>query len=95
LQSTSNKDGWPPGVLNLPMHNAWDTGSRCSSGVRTVVDALNKEIKVFLNGDDIKKNIATLGAGTDYGTPQQYSDFVAAEAEKFAAIIKQEGLQMM
>jgi len=67
----------------------------CGRAPAPVVDALNKEIKVFLNGDDIKKNIATLGAGTDYGTPQQYSDFVAAEAEKFAAIIKQEGLQMM
>jgi tripartite-type tricarboxylate transporter receptor subunit TctC len=59
-----------------------------------VVDALNKEIKVFLERDDIKKNIAGLGARTDYGTPQQYSDFVAAETAKFATIIKQEGLQM-
>jgi tripartite-type tricarboxylate transporter receptor subunit TctC len=59
-----------------------------------VVDALNKEIKVFLEREDIRKNIAALGARTDYGTPQQYSDFVAAETAKFAAIIKQEGLQM-
>ena len=59
-----------------------------------VVDALNREIKVFLEREDIKKNIAALGARTDYGTPQQFSDFVAAETEKFAAIIKQEGLQM-
>ena len=59
-----------------------------------VVDALNREIKVFLEREDIKKNIAALGARTDYGTPQQYSDFVAAETAKFAAIIKQEGLQM-
>jgi len=59
-----------------------------------VVDALNKEIKVFVAREDIKKNIAALGARTDYGTPQQFSDFVAAETAKFAAIIKQEGLQM-
>ena len=59
-----------------------------------VVDALNREIKVFLEREDIKKNIAALGARTDYGTPQQFSDFVAMETEKFAAIIKQEGLQM-
>jgi tripartite-type tricarboxylate transporter receptor subunit TctC len=59
-----------------------------------VVDALNKEIKVFLEREDMKKNIAALGARTDYGTPQQYSDFVAAETAKFATIIKQEGLQM-
>jgi tripartite-type tricarboxylate transporter receptor subunit TctC len=59
-----------------------------------VLDALNREIQVFLEREDIKKNIATMGARTDYGTPQQFSDFVAAETVKFAAIIKQEGLQM-
>ena len=59
-----------------------------------VVDALNREIKVFLEREDIKKNIAAMGARTDYGTPQQFSDFVQAETTKFAAIIKQEGLQM-
>jgi tripartite-type tricarboxylate transporter receptor subunit TctC len=59
-----------------------------------VVDALNKEIKVFLEREDTRKNIAAMGARTDYGTPQQFSDFVQAETTKFAAIIKQEGLQM-
>jgi len=59
-----------------------------------VVEALNKEIKVFLEREDTKKNIAAMGARTDWGTPQQFSDFVAAETAKFATIIKQEGLQM-
>jgi tripartite-type tricarboxylate transporter receptor subunit TctC len=59
-----------------------------------VVDALNKEIKAFLEREDTRRNIAAMGARTDYGTPQQFSDFVAAETTKFAAIIKQEGLQM-
>jgi tripartite-type tricarboxylate transporter receptor subunit TctC len=59
-----------------------------------VVDALNREIKVFLEREDIKANMAKIGARTDYGTPQQYSDFIAAETAKFGAIIKQEGLQM-
>ena len=59
-----------------------------------VLDALNKEIKVFLEREDIKTNMAKIGARTDYGTPQQFSDFVAAETAKFGAIIKQEGLQM-
>jgi tripartite-type tricarboxylate transporter receptor subunit TctC len=59
-----------------------------------VVDALNKEIKLFLEREDTKRNIAAMGARTDYGTPQQFSDFVAAETAKFAGIIKQEGLQM-
>jgi tripartite-type tricarboxylate transporter receptor subunit TctC len=59
-----------------------------------VVEALNKEIKVFLEREDTKKNIAAMGARTDYGTPQQFSDFVAAETAKFGDIIKREGLQM-
>jgi hypothetical protein len=44
--------------------------------------------------DDIKKNIAAMGARADYGTPRQFSDFVQAETVKFAAIIVKEGLQM-
>jgi tripartite-type tricarboxylate transporter receptor subunit TctC len=59
-----------------------------------IVDALNIQIKAMLERDDIKKNIANMGARSDYGSPQQFSDFVAVETAKFAGIIKQEGLQM-
>jgi tripartite-type tricarboxylate transporter receptor subunit TctC len=59
-----------------------------------IVDSLNAQIKLMLERDDIRKNIAAMGARADYGTPQQFSDFVAAETAKFAGIIKQEGLQM-
>jgi tripartite-type tricarboxylate transporter receptor subunit TctC len=59
-----------------------------------VVDALNKEVKAMLERDDIKKTIVAMGARTDWGTPQQYADFVQAETTKFAEIIKREGLQM-
>jgi tripartite-type tricarboxylate transporter receptor subunit TctC len=59
-----------------------------------VVEALNKEIKALLAREDFKKTIANMGARADWGTPQQFSDFVQAETTKFAAIIKQEGLQM-
>jgi tripartite-type tricarboxylate transporter receptor subunit TctC len=59
-----------------------------------IVDALNQEIKVCLARDDVKRNIEGMGAQPDYGTPQQFSDFVAAETMKFAAIIDKEGLQM-
>ena len=36
------------------------------------------EMKAMLERDDIKKNIAAMGARADYGTPQQFSDFVDA-----------------
>jgi tripartite-type tricarboxylate transporter receptor subunit TctC len=59
-----------------------------------VVDALNLQIKAMLEREEIRKNIATMGARADYGTPKQFSDFVDAETAKFAAIILKEGLQM-
>jgi tripartite-type tricarboxylate transporter receptor subunit TctC len=59
-----------------------------------IVDTLNREIKIFLEREDTKRNIAAMGARTDYGTPQQFSDFVQAETMKFASIIEKEGLQM-
>src|SRR5438105_5308607 len=57
-----------------------------------IVDALNLQIKAMLEREDIKKSIANMGARSDYGTPQQFADFVAAETAKFAEIIKREGL---
>jgi tripartite-type tricarboxylate transporter receptor subunit TctC len=59
-----------------------------------IVDALNKEVKAMLERDDIKKNIAAMGARPDWGTPTQFGDFVLAETVKFGEIIKREGLQM-
>jgi tripartite-type tricarboxylate transporter receptor subunit TctC len=59
-----------------------------------IVDQLNKQVKAMLERDDIRKNIASMGARTDYGTPQQFSNFVDAETRKFASIIEKEGLQM-
>ena len=59
-----------------------------------VLEALNLQIKTFLERDDIKQQVAAMGARTDYGTPQQFAQFVDAETKKFAGIIEKEGLQM-
>jgi tripartite-type tricarboxylate transporter receptor subunit TctC len=59
-----------------------------------IVDALNQQVKLMLDREDIRKNIASMGARPDYGTPQQFSDFVAAETVKFASIIDKEGLHL-
>ena len=48
----------------------------------------------MLAREDIKSTIGKMGATGDWGTPQQFSDFVQAETVKFAEIIKREGLQM-
>jgi tripartite-type tricarboxylate transporter receptor subunit TctC len=65
-----------------------------SSAPAPIVEALNLQIKAMLARDEIKKNIDAMGARADYGSPQQFSDFVAAETVKFAGIIEKEGLQM-
>jgi tripartite-type tricarboxylate transporter receptor subunit TctC len=59
-----------------------------------IVEALNRQVKLMLEREDIRKNIAAMGARPDYGTPQQFSDFVAAETTKFASIIDKEGLHL-
>jgi len=48
----------------------------------------------MLEREEIEKNIASMGARADYGSPDQFSAFVDAETKKFAAIIEKEGLQM-
>jgi len=59
-----------------------------------IVGALNLQVKAMLQRDEIKKNIAAMGARADYGTPEQFAGFIDAETKKFAGIIEKEGLQM-
>jgi tripartite-type tricarboxylate transporter receptor subunit TctC len=59
-----------------------------------VVESLNQQCKAFLETDDAKKRFAVIGARADYQTTAQHKAFVQAEIEKFAGIIKREGLQM-
>lgn len=61
---------------------------------QAAIGALNLEIKAMLEREDVKQSIAGIGARVDYGTPQQFKDFVVAEIAKFAAIAGREGLQM-
>jgi len=70
-------------------------GMFLQSGVpRPALDAYNIEIKNMLARDDMKRNIAAMGAVPDYGTPEQFATFVDAETKKFAGIIGKEGLKM-
>jgi tripartite-type tricarboxylate transporter receptor subunit TctC len=59
-----------------------------------IVNALNLQVKAMLERDDIRKQIAQIGSRADYGTPEQYAEFIEAETNKFAGIIKKEGLEM-
>jgi tripartite-type tricarboxylate transporter receptor subunit TctC len=59
-----------------------------------VVEALNGEIKAFLERPEMQARIGELGARADYGAPAQFAAFVQGETEKFAGIIRRENLQM-
>jgi tripartite-type tricarboxylate transporter receptor subunit TctC len=61
---------------------------------RLIVNAYNAEIKKMLEREDIRKNIAAMGAVPDYGTPEQFTTFINDEIKKFAGIIDKEGLKM-
>ena len=61
-------------------------GSACScrrACRRRCVDALNGEIKAFLDRADTQARIKDIGSVADHGTPAQYTAFVQAEIEKF------------
>jgi tripartite-type tricarboxylate transporter receptor subunit TctC len=59
-----------------------------------VLDALNAEIKLFLQRADAQARIREIGSVADHGTPAQYSAFIQGEIEKFGGIIAREKLQM-
>jgi tripartite-type tricarboxylate transporter receptor subunit TctC len=59
-----------------------------------VLEALNGEIKSFLEKPDMQARIRDLGARPDYTTPAQFTAFVQSETEKFSEIIRNEKLQM-
>ena len=59
-----------------------------------MLDALNAEIKVFLDRADTQTRIRRSARSPDHGTPAQYTAFIQGEIEKFGGIIAREKLQM-
>ena len=59
-----------------------------------VLDALNAEVKTFLERPDTLMRLKEIGSVADHGTPAQYTAFVQAEIDKFGEIVRKEKLQM-
>ena len=53
-----------------------------------IIDRLNKEINATLDDPKMKVKIAGLGGAALTGSPAQFRDFIAAETEKWAKVIK-------
>lgn len=59
-----------------------------------IVDRLSRESMKILQGDDIRRRFAEVGAEPIGGTPQQFAAFMAAETIKWAKVIKASGARV-
>jgi tripartite-type tricarboxylate transporter receptor subunit TctC len=58
------------------------------------VQAFNRQIGLLLEREEVRKQLAAMGARPDYGTAELFGSFLQAENAKFAAIIRQGNLRM-
>ena len=60
---------------------------------RAIVDRLNKELNLILAAGPTRDMILGDGSQVAGGTPEAFGTFVAAEAQKWAKVVKQAGIQ--
>jgi len=59
-----------------------------------IVQRLNAEIEGILQLDDVKMRIAREGVDVVGGTPAQFADFIAAEARRWAEVVKRADIRV-
>jgi len=59
---------------------------------RPIIDRLNKELRLIVTSEDIKKRIIADGGGPVASTPEEYAANIQREEGKWAALIKKLGL---
>ena len=59
-----------------------------------VVQMLNKEINTALGDPRMKARLAILGADVLSGSPSDFAEFIAAQTEKWAKVIKFAGIKV-
>jgi tripartite-type tricarboxylate transporter receptor subunit TctC len=60
---------------------------------RAIVDRLNAETNKALALPAVKDALAKLGIEVDPGTPEQFAEFFAGEAAKYATVVKAAGIK--
>jgi tripartite-type tricarboxylate transporter receptor subunit TctC len=58
-----------------------------------IVAKLNKEINVALADPKIRARISVLGSAVFASSPAEFTNFIAAETEKWAKVIKSAGIK--
>jgi tripartite-type tricarboxylate transporter receptor subunit TctC len=57
-----------------------------------IVDRLNKEVNEALRDPDLDAQLAKLGGVPDIGTPADFGNFIGAEIDKWAKVVRKAGL---
>ncbi len=60
---------------------------------KTIVDRLNREFVAMLNTTELKKHMLLLGAEPRPQTPEEFSQFMRREVDKWAKVIKAAGVK--
>jgi tripartite-type tricarboxylate transporter receptor subunit TctC len=61
---------------------------------RRIVDALNAEMKVWLDDAKTKERFSTMAGFPAYGTPEQFDGFVKSQMALWKGVIDKEGLKL-
>jgi tripartite-type tricarboxylate transporter receptor subunit TctC len=60
---------------------------------RRVVDKLNRELRVALASDEVKKQLAQDGTEITPGSPEDYADFIDKDERKWSRLLKASGVE--
>jgi tripartite-type tricarboxylate transporter receptor subunit TctC len=61
---------------------------------RDAVEALNAEIKVWLDQDATKERFKSMAGYSSYTTPEQFNEFVQRQIAQWRGVIEKEGLKL-
>ena len=61
---------------------------------RPIVDAMNAEMKVWLDDAKTKERFSAMAGFPAYGTPEQFEGFVKAQIAQWKGVIDKEGLKL-
>ena len=62
---------------------------------KSVIDELNKVFRCGVQASDVRQQLAQLGVDITGGTPHDAAEFMKADAEKWAKLVKSTGMKLM
>jgi tripartite-type tricarboxylate transporter receptor subunit TctC len=58
-----------------------------------MIQLFNREINQLLTGDDVKKAFLSQGMDPRGSTPQEFAQLVRRDAERWARVVKEQGIR--